>query len=107
MKLKENEFCQSKFCQWIQTTAKTIKALCVPKICSSIKGHNLSCVVKNHDFIPNLPLANTSFDIEANIDIFIGAHLYYRFVTGEMKRSENCYLVAYVCVSEGKKCSFF
>ena len=28
-----------------------VKVLCVPNICSKIKGQNLSCVIKNHDFI--------------------------------------------------------
>ena len=33
--------------------------LCVSKLCSSIKGQNLSCVVKDHDFIRNLPVVDS------------------------------------------------
>ena len=45
-------------------------------------------------FTRNLPLADASFDSEANTNILIGADLYYQFVTGEEKRSKNCNLVA-------------
>ena len=71
-----------------------VKVLCVPNICSKIKGQNLSCVIKNHDFIRKLQLADTSFNGETNVDILIGADLYWQFVTGETKRSEKCNLVA-------------
>ena len=37
----------------ISNNSKMIKVLCVFKLCSSIKGQNLSCVVKDHDFIRN------------------------------------------------------
>ena len=71
-----------------------VKVLCVPNICSKIKGQNLSCVIKNYDFIRQLQLADTIFNGETNVDILIGADLYWQFVTGETKRSEKCNLVA-------------
>ena len=71
-----------------------VKVLCVPNICSKIKGQNLSCVIKNDDFIRQLHLADTSFNSEANVDILIGVVLYWQSVTGETKRSEKCNLVA-------------
>ena len=67
------------------------KALCAPKIYSSIKLLNLSCVVKNH-FIWNLPLANLSLASEANIDVLIDAD-YICNLSPEVKRSKNCNLV--------------
>ena len=66
----------------------------MPRICSKIKGQNLDCVIKNHNFMRDLQLADTSFNGEANVDILIGADLYWQFVTGETKRSESCSLVA-------------
>ena len=66
----------------------------MPKICSKIKGQNLNCVIKNHNFIRDLQLADTGFNSEENVDILIGADLYWQFVTGKTKRSESCNLVA-------------
>ena len=70
-----------------------IKVLSTPRIRSKIKGENLNCVIKNHNFIRDFQLADTNFNGEANVDILIGADLYWPFVTGEMKRSESCKLV--------------
>ena len=52
------------------------------RICSKIKGQNLNCVIKNHNFIRDLQLADANFNGEANVDILIGADLYRQFVTG-------------------------
>ena len=54
----------------------------------------MNCVIENHNFIRDLQLADTGFNGEANVDILIGADLYWQFVTGETKRSESCNLVA-------------
>ena len=59
----------------------------VPKICPNIQGQNLSCVTQNQQ------LADKSQG-ETNVDIFIGADLYWQFVTGETMRSNACNLVA-------------
>ena len=71
-----------------------IKVLSVPRICSKIKEQNLNCVIKNHNFIRDLQLADMSFNSEAYVDTLIGANLYWQFVTEETKRSESCNLVA-------------
>ena len=59
----------------------------VPKICPNIQGQNLSCVTQNQQ------LADKSQG-ETNVDIFIGADLYWQFVTGETMRSNAYNLVA-------------
>ena len=66
MRLKEYEI---KVLPINSNNSQIDKALYLPKICWSIKGQNLSCTVKNHDFIRNLPLADAIFDSGANIYI--------------------------------------
>ena len=83
MKLKEYEI---RLLPMNSKENHLIKVLSVPRICSKIKGQNLNCVLKKLNFIRDFPLAN--------VDILIGADLHWQFVTGEMKRSESCNLVA-------------
>ena len=59
----------------------------MPRICAKIKGQNLNCVIKNHNFTRDLQLAATSFNGEAKVDMLIGADLYWQFVTGQTKQS--------------------
>lgn len=91
MRLKEYEI---KVLPMNSNNSQTDKPLYLPKICWSIKGQNLSCTVKNHDFIRNLPLADAIFDSGANIYILIDVDLYWQLVKGEVKRTKNCNLVA-------------
>ena len=70
-----------------------INALGVPKIFPNTQDRNLSCVILNHKFTKQLQLTDNSQG-EANVDILIGADLYWKFVTGETKRSNTCNLVA-------------
>ena len=91
MRLKEYEI---KVLPMNSNNSQIDKALYLPKICWSIKGQNLSCTVKNHDFIRNLPLADAIFDSGANIYILIDVDLYWQLVKGEVKRTKNCNLVA-------------
>ena len=72
--------------------ANLINVMGVPKVCPNIQGQNLSCVIQNHEFTKELQLADNSQG-EANVDILIGADLYWHFVTGETKRSNTCNLV--------------
>ena len=91
MKLKEYEI---RLLPMSSKENYLIKVLSVPRIYSKIKGQNLNCVIKNHNFIRDLQLAGTSFNGEANVDILIGADLYWKFVTEETKQSESCNVVA-------------
>ena len=59
----------------------------MPRICAKIKGQNLNCFIKNHNFARALQLADMSFNGEAKVDILIGADLYWQLVTGETKQS--------------------
>lgn len=90
MRLKEYEI---KVLPMNSNNSQIDKALYLPKICWSIKGQNLSCTVKNHDFIRNLPLADAIFDSGTNIYILIDVDLYWQLVKGEVKRTKNCNLV--------------
>ena len=50
-----------------------IKVLSVPRICSKVKVQKSELRYKNHNFIKDLQLADTSFNGEANVNILIGA----------------------------------
>ena len=91
IKLKDYEI---KLLLISSTENHLIKVLSVPIICLKIKGQNLNCVIKNHNFIRDLQLVDMSFNSEAYVDILIGANLYWQFVTEETKQSESCNLVA-------------
>ena len=57
-----------------------INVLSVPKICPNIQGQNLFVYFRITN-LQELQLADNSQG-EANVDILIGADLYWQFVTG-------------------------
>ena len=79
MKLKEYEINVKNV---DSSSSKSIKCLCVPKICPNIKGQNVKQELKKNDSIKALKLADASILPECSIDMIIGSDIYW-----ETKRS--------------------
>ena len=73
---------------------KVITALGVPKICTDIKKQSYRFATEKYGFLQNLQSANQEHSENTNIDLLIGSDTYWEFVTGEIKRNNNCTLVA-------------
>ena len=73
---------------------KVITALGVPKICTNIKKQSNRFAVEKNWLLQNLQLANQGHSESTNIDLLIGCDIYWEFVTGEIKRDNDCTLVA-------------
>ena len=67
-----------------------IEALCVPFICSPLKNQNIIAAVNTHKHLQGLFLSDYSNgENELKVDILIGLHYYYSFVTGKVVRSQE------------------
>ena len=73
---------------------KVITALGAPKICTDIKKQSYRFATEKYGFLQNLQSANQEHSENTNIDLLIGSDTYWEFVTGEIKRNDNCTLVA-------------
>ena len=94
MKLKEYEILLKS--QTKKKNSITIKALSVPvpNICTPISGQHVSKTVMMHPFLRDLELADDGSNDSSEIDILIGADVYWDIVTGEVKKEESTCLVA-------------
>ena len=72
---------------------KAITALGVPKICTDIKKQSCRFAVEKYGFLQNLQLANQWYSESTNINLLIGSDTHWEFVTGEIKRDNDCTLV--------------
>ena len=59
-----------------------------------MKNWSYRIAVEKYSFLRNLQLANQAHLDNTNIDLLIGAHTYWEFVTGETQRDKSCSLVA-------------
>ena len=75
-----------------------ITALGVPKICTDIKKQLYRFAVEKYGFLQNLQLANQGHSGSSNIDLLMGSDTYWEFVTGEIKRHDDCTLVAQISI---------
>ena len=65
----------------------------VPNISDSINGECIDVVVKENSFLRDLELAHDG-EGSGEIDILIGADLYWLLVDGEVKRNKGSGLIA-------------
>ena len=91
MKLNKYEIVVKSLCTHER---KVITALEVSKICTDIKKQSYRFAVKKYGFLQNLQLANQGHSESTNINLLIESDTYWEFVTGEIKRDNNCTLVA-------------
>ena len=66
-----------------------VRALGVPNICSSIYGQRIDIAKTEHPFLNDLVLANDRNNLEEDIDLLIGADLYWTLVEDKIKRDDN------------------
>ena len=70
-----------------------MKALCVPNISDSINGQCIDVAMKENSFLRGLELANDGGDSD-EIDVLVGADLYWVLVDGEVKKNDSSSLAA-------------
>ena len=71
-----------------------VKALAIPSICAPISRQNLRSAVEQNDFLGNLNLADNGDNNDREIDVLIGADVYWKVVSGNIKKDENSGLTA-------------
>ena len=64
----------------------TLHAIAVPKICDKIAGQIVKKAVKRHPFMQNLRLADDGSNPDVNIDLLLGAVVYWKLISGEIKK---------------------
>ena len=70
-----------------------MKALCVPKITDTINGRYLDIAIQQNSFLKELDLADDGIG-SGEIDVLIGADLYWVFVDGNVKKNDSSGLAA-------------
>ena len=70
-----------------------MKALCVPKVSDSMNGKYLDIAIKQKSFLKELDFADDSVG-SGEIDVLIGADLYWFFVDGNAKKNDSSSLAA-------------
>ena len=70
-----------------------MKALCVPKITDAMNGRYLDIAIKQNSFLKELDLADDGIG-SGEIDVLIGADLYWVFVDGNVKKNDSSGLAA-------------
>ena len=66
-----------------------IEALCSPCICSDIFAQNVSKASRNFSHLQNLQLADPYDNDRKKIDILIGLDVYFKFMTGKIRRGNE------------------
>ena len=66
----------------------TIEVICTPDICNPLRNQNVEAVSTNYNHMKNLKLADSWNTDTKSINILIGLHYYYLFVTGDVIRGE-------------------
>ena len=62
----------------------------IPKICSPITNQHVKVAKENYEHLSDLELADcTNNCSEVNIDILIGGNLYWKFMSGRIKRGSS------------------
>ena len=59
-----------------------VKALAGPKICEPIRDQRIKSAVEQHEFLRNLKLAGHGDKSNKEIDLLIGAYIYWKIVNG-------------------------
>ena len=75
-------------------TSFYFKVLAVPTLCSPIGGQRIELAVDQHPFLKKLQLADNEKCDNKNVDLLIGADVYWQIVTGEIKKDDNSGLIA-------------
>ena len=70
-----------------------MKALCVPKITDTMNGRYLDIAIQQNSFLKELDLADDGIG-SGEIDVLIGANLYWVFVDGNIKKNDSSGLAA-------------
>ena len=75
-------------------TSFYFKVLAVPTLCSPIGGQKIDLAVNQHPFLRELQLADNGQGDKREVDLLIGADIYWKIVTGETRKDDNSGLIA-------------
>ena len=67
----------------------TIRALALPNICLPVGGQYINVAIEQNLCLQSLDLADRTDSSNKEIDLLIGAHFYWKLVTGEMKKIKD------------------
>ena len=71
-----------------------IKALGVPEICSKLSGQRVDWAKATHPFLKELKLADCHGSTDDDVDLLIGADVYWCLIDGNIKKDDDSGLVA-------------
>ena len=71
-----------------------IQAIGVPKICDKISGQIVKKAVKRHPFMQMLKLANDGTHPDIDIELLLGADVYWQLISWEIRKDDASGLVA-------------
>ena len=84
MKLKECEICLQSLYDNRDTV--TIRALALPNICLAVGGQYIDVAIEQNPCLQSLNLADRGDSSNKEIDLSIGADIYWKLVNGETKK---------------------
>ena len=71
-----------------------VKALAMPQICAPICRRLINSAIQQNNFLKTLKLADNMNNVSGNVDMLIGADVYWDIVSGNLKRNPSTGLVA-------------
>ena len=71
-----------------------INAIAVPTICAPIGGQVIKEAIKSHPFLQKIYLADDGTHPDTPIGLLLGADMYWKMVSGEIKRDDSSGLMA-------------
>ena len=75
-----------------KSSSMYMKALAIPSICAPISGQNLKLAMEQNEFLNNLNLADNGDNTKCEIDLLIGANVYWKVVNGNLKKDNHTWL---------------
>ena len=66
-----------------------VKALAIPDICAPVSGQDVGLALKQTDSLNNLQLADNGARNRKDIDLLIGADMYWQIVDSNLKKCET------------------